>query len=279
MDNIEPWIQQWYMPLLLGTFLLFAILEAIWPLVPAGEGLRRRWQDNFLLFVFNAVAIRLFSAAVGLSLVIEFAQQDRAFSFARLGDGWLVLLISLLVLDGVSYAIHRLAHKIPTLWAMHAIHHSDPVMDLTTGWRFHPLEALMYTLLRACLVLALGLPAFALALFELLVVLQNLIAHSNLRMNVHLQRIVSVIFITPWDHHVHHSAELQHSNYNFGTLFSFWDRLFRTRINSLDEPGALKQAGISGLSREQVTGFSQLLKLPLHYWRAKAAAIQTGSLR
>jgi sterol desaturase/sphingolipid hydroxylase (fatty acid hydroxylase superfamily) len=46
--------------------------------------------------------------------------------------------------------------------------------------------------------------------------------------------IVSSIFITPKDHHWHHSTE--NSRCNFATVFTFWDRVHGTLHRTGDFP-------------------------------------------
>ncbi|MFM5916355.1 MAG: sterol desaturase family protein, partial [Novosphingobium sp.] len=51
--------------------------------------------------------------------------------------GWAAVLVYFLVYDLAEYVYHRLQHKVPLLWAMHSLHHSDPNMSvLTTNRHF-----------------------------------------------------------------------------------------------------------------------------------------------
>jgi sterol desaturase/sphingolipid hydroxylase (fatty acid hydroxylase superfamily) len=40
-----------------------------------------------------------------------------------------------LTMDGLEYAFHRAQHKIPALWAMHSLHHSDSAFNISTTVR------------------------------------------------------------------------------------------------------------------------------------------------
>jgi sterol desaturase/sphingolipid hydroxylase (fatty acid hydroxylase superfamily) len=46
--------------------------------------------------------------------------------------------------DFASYALHLLSHRWRGLWLFHAVHHSDPQLDATTGLRFHPVDMAFY---------------------------------------------------------------------------------------------------------------------------------------
>ena len=50
--------------------------------------------------------------------------------------------VALLALDVARYGEHALLHRVPLLWRLHRVHHSDPQYDCTTALRFHPVEAL-----------------------------------------------------------------------------------------------------------------------------------------
>ena len=50
------------------------------------------------------------------------------------------LIATFLVLDLSTYVYHRISHKVPLLWRLHVVHHSDTEFDLTTTYRHHPIN-------------------------------------------------------------------------------------------------------------------------------------------
>ena len=52
--------------------------------------------------------------------------------------------------------------------------------------------------------------------------------HSNLRLPIGFERLLSKIIVTPRMHGIHHSQVRRENNSNFGTVFTWWDRLHRT---------------------------------------------------
>src|SRR5215469_10049234 len=68
---------------------------------------------------------------------------------------WLVFLL----LDVMRYLVHRCEHAVPFLWRFHALHHSDPDVDVTTSVRHHPVEYVLATGFYWLAALALGIPA------------------------------------------------------------------------------------------------------------------------
>jgi sterol desaturase/sphingolipid hydroxylase (fatty acid hydroxylase superfamily) len=69
-----------------------------------------------------------------------------------IADQWLIFAAGLL-LDFLQYAVHRCQHAVLFLWRFHALHHSDPDVDMTTLVRHHFDRILSRELeLRRCLV-------------------------------------------------------------------------------------------------------------------------------
>ena len=50
--------------------------------------------------------------------------------------------------DFSRYFLHRLMHRIPSLWVFHQIHHSATTMNPFTVYRVHPVESFLYGLRR-----------------------------------------------------------------------------------------------------------------------------------
>lgn len=138
------------------------------------------------------------------------------------------LLADFLILDFLNYGTHILAHKVPLLWRLHAVHHSDQHLDATTGFRVHFLEKIAILPFKIAAVLVFAIPLSHLAVFEVLSFCNGIIHHSNIRMPRSLERLLSYVITTPSFHRVHHHAELPYTDSNYGFLFSFWDRLFGT---------------------------------------------------
>lgn len=56
----------------------------------------------------------------------------------------------------------------------------------------------------------------------------NLFQHSNLSLNSSIDQFITPILVTPKFHHQHHSVVLCEQNSNYGSIFSVWDRIFKT---------------------------------------------------
>jgi sterol desaturase/sphingolipid hydroxylase (fatty acid hydroxylase superfamily) len=141
---------------------------------------------------------------------------------------WAAIGATIALRSLAAYGLHVLAHKSPWLWRVHRVHHADTAVDLSTGFRHHPVELLYVAACYAILAVALGLSPGALIAYEGAAVLLSLWTHANLELPRRAERLLATVLVTPALHHVHHSARQAETDSNYGELFSFWDRLFRT---------------------------------------------------
>ena len=187
-----------------------------------------RWSSNLGLVVLDTVLVRILvpTTAVGIALLAEERGWGLFHSF--LPPSWLAVLVCVIVLDLAIYLQHVLFHAVPALWRLHRMHHADLAFDVTTGVRFHPIEILLSMLIKLAVVAALGAPALAVLLFEMLLNATSMFSHGNVRIPERLDRMLRWIVVTPDMHRVHHSVEAAETNSNFGFNLPWWDRMFGT---------------------------------------------------
>ena len=187
-----------------------------------------RWTNNLALVVVDTIILRLTfpMLAVGLSVMAE----DRGWGLLHTVNlpSWAAILVSIVVLDLAIYLQHVLFHAVPGLWRLHRMHHADLDFDTTTGLRFHPLEILMSMGIKLAVVAALGPPAIAVLLFEVLLNATALFNHANIRLPARVDRVLRWVVVTPDMHRVHHSVIPAETNSNFGFNVPWWDRLLGT---------------------------------------------------
>ena len=85
----------------------------------------------------------------------------------------------MIALDLTIYTQHVVFHYVPVLWRLHRMHHADLDIDVTTGVRFHPLEILLSLAIKMAAVVALGVPALGVLIFEVLLNATSMFNHSN----------------------------------------------------------------------------------------------------
>jgi sterol desaturase/sphingolipid hydroxylase (fatty acid hydroxylase superfamily) len=144
---------------------------------------------------------------------------------------WLDFLVALAVLDFAVWAQHLALHRIPLFWRLHRVHHSDVTMDVSTALRFHPFEILASLGFKALIVMALGAPASAAFVFEVILGATALFSHANIALPDWLEDRLRLVLITPALHLIHHSPHPQETNSNFGFSTCLWDRLFHTYLD------------------------------------------------
>ncbi|MEP7029740.1 MAG: sterol desaturase family protein [Pseudolabrys sp.] len=157
---------------------------------------------------------------------------------------WAAILTGLIALDFVIYIQHVVMHHVPVLWRLHRMHHADLDIDVTTGVRFHPIEILFSMAIKIAAVAALGVPAVAVLIFEVVLNATSMFNHSNVALPPRLDAIARWIVVTPQMHQVHHSTERVETDSNFGFNLPWWDRLFGTYRA---EPAAGEQNIVIGL--------------------------------
>ena len=212
--------------LFLGGLIFFILMESIFP--------ARTWQGSRLKRVlfhsvvagFNTVLVRLLIYVPFLLWIVYVEQQGWGISRWLGLDGWLEIMLSLLMLDAFDYFWHRANHRIPFLWRFHKAHHADSEVDVTTALRFHPGELILSSLAKALWVVVWGPTAIAWFVFEGLISLFAQFHHSNIDLPDRIERILSRIVVTPRFHTSHHAVDQQYGNANYSTVFSFWDPLF-----------------------------------------------------
>jgi sterol desaturase/sphingolipid hydroxylase (fatty acid hydroxylase superfamily) len=211
-----------------GVFVAMAMWELFMPRRPQAIGRNWRWPNNLGVVAVDVLLVRVLlpATAVGLALVAE-AHGFGFFNMIAL-PMWVTIPVSIVLLDLAIYLQHVLFHAVPALWRLHRMHHADLEVDVTTGLRFHPIEILLSTGIKLAVVAALGTPAVAVLIFEVLLNATSMFNHSNVRVPAKIDRILRWFVVTPDMHRVHHSILRRETNSNFGFNLPWWDRLLGT---------------------------------------------------
>jgi len=211
-----------------GIFAAMALWELLAPRRRQAIGRSRRWPSNLGIVALNTLLVRLVFpvAAVGVALLAE----TRGWGLFRVlpAPASLAVIASVILLDLAIYFQHVLFHAVPVLWRLHRMHHADLEFDVSTGARFHPFEIVLSMVIKLGVVVALGAPAVAVLIFEVLLNATSMFNHGNVRIPMQLDRALRCVLVTPDMHRVHHSVAPRETNSNFGFNLPWWDRLFGT---------------------------------------------------
>ncbi|MEZ5572724.1 MAG: sterol desaturase family protein [Halioglobus sp.] len=151
-------------------------------------------------------------------------------------QGAVIFLTACFLGDFSYYWWHRAQHKIPFLWELHKLHHSDENLNTTTIFRSHFLEPAGQALFKG---LSIGLifdttetPQTLLAIVAggFLPAVWDYFIHANVRIDA-LNRLLP-IFSVPQFHWIHHSRMPEHQDKNF----SIWLPLFDIAFGSYYRP-------------------------------------------
>lgn len=246
-----------------GLLVIFAGLEALLPRRPRTMTRLTRWSANLGLSIINTVLLRFAVPvlAVGVALWAE-ANNFGLFNLTPLP--WaLEFVLALLMLDALIWAQHLVMHKVPLLWRMHRVHHTDRDLDATTALRFHPAEILVSMAIKVTAVALIGPAAAAVILFEVILNGMSLFNHACLRLPDGADRILRWLIVTPDMHRIHHSVHLQETDSNYGFNLSIWDRLFRTYTADPQDGQIAMELGLSQTRSRPVGNLLWLLWYPL----------------
>lgn len=229
MDLLSPEVLEFRWGGMLCLAVVFLVLERMVPLRAATIDSKLHHVSTNLVILGSNTLLGQLLAGWGLFLWSSRVGSETWGLLPQLSVGPIAhVVLSVMLLDLVSYGIHRLNHHVPILWRFHRAHHSDPDVDVTTSGRFHPAETVVNAGLKGACILGLGISPIGVLISETLLLAGGQFQHANIRLPVWLEKGIRMVLVTPPMHWVHHSRRLADHNRNFGVMFSWWDRCFGT---------------------------------------------------
>lgn len=246
----------------LSLFCLLALAEFFWPRRMLTVSKLQRWQANIGIILADSLVVRLLVPIAPVTLAAT-AQSQGWGLFNLLGiPGWIELIAGLLILDLIIYLQHRLFHRIPLLWRLHRMHHTDLDLDVSTGTRFHPIEIALSLLIKIAAVLLFGIAPLTVLLFEIILNATSMFNHANLALPLPLDRWLRLLLVTPDMHRVHHSVFPKETDTNFGFCQPWWDRLLGTYKAQPRDGHDAMTIGLREYRNQQELGIWRLLRIP-----------------
>jgi sterol desaturase/sphingolipid hydroxylase (fatty acid hydroxylase superfamily) len=240
-----------------GFVAAMAVALGLQRLRPHAES-RGSWRSNGGLWAVNAVVLGLVCAGCACTV----SRWAAAGGVGLLNQGsvpmWIAIPVAIVGLDLVSYGWHRANHTFSWLWRFHQVHHSDTAFTVTTALRFHPGELLLALPLRLAAVAALGVSIPGVIAFELVFAFANFVEHGDIDLPRELERRLAWVLVVPALHRRHHGRQQRLLDSNFGTIFSVWDRLFRSFGENTSATRI--HVGLPGLG--EPLGLVQLVPIP-----------------
>ncbi|NWF38392.1 sterol desaturase family protein [Mariprofundus sp. NF] len=238
-----------------------ALAQAMAPRRPLRFGYRR-WPANLGIILIDILIVRLLfpAGAVGTALWAE-ANGIGLFNAIELPAN-AEIAISVILLDLIIYCQHLIFHAVPLLWRLHRVHHADCDIDVTTGLRFHPIEILLSMLIKLSFVIALGAPATAVVIFEIVLNGMAMFNHANFKLPEKMDALIRLLLVTPDVHRIHHSVIPTETDSNFGFNLSIWDRLFGTWQEQPRLGHEKMSIGLETLQQAPTHNLFYMLRLP-----------------
>ncbi len=220
------------LPIRLGFFFGILAVMALWEVAAPRRRLVAskpvRWVNNLALVFLNSLVLRVLFPVLAVALAAMGQREGWGLLNQLALPGWAAVVLAVLAMDLAIYLQHVMMHSVPALWRLHRMHHADLDFDVTTGARFHPIEIVLSMAIKLGVVAALGPPAVAVVIFEVLLNGSSLFNHANVRIPMGLDRWLRWLVVTPDMHRVHHSVVREETDSNYGFNLPWWDRLFRT---------------------------------------------------
>lgn len=249
-------------PLLLGV----ALLELVVPEHKDTQPFMRRWISNYSLMAVSVALATLLAPALAYVTNIVLARSPLNWAPGELGF-WIHLAYAILLLDLLSYAVHRTLHAALPLWRLHALHHSDISLDVSTTVRHHPGETIFSAFVLGIGGAALGCSALEVAVYGVLENVVQLVGHADIRLPTWMARANRWVFVTPQFHRIHHSSNRQQTDSNYGQVFAFWDKVFGSFGGYADEARGPVEFGLRDFRDPTSQRLDQVLLLPFHIRR------------
>jgi len=221
----------WFILDLLGSTLIFIFIEKLFALRKNQPVFRAEWQTDFHHFIVNHMVVGFILLATNLLVhkLFGWAAKDGIQAWVQGLPFVAALFLIVLVADLVQYWTHRAYHEVPTLWRLHAVHHSVKSMDWLAGSRQHILELLITRTLVLAPIYVLGFSKEVIDAYIVIVGFQAVFNHANVSVRLGPLRY---LIVTPNFHHWHHSQDDEAIDKNYAAHFAFLDHLFGTAVQS-----------------------------------------------
>lgn len=151
-------------------------------------------------------------------------------SLFTLGDSALVWIVAFVLYDFCYYWLHRCGHEVNILWAAHVVHHSSEEYNLTTALRQTSTSLFSFVFYLPLAIL--GFEPLMLATVGALNLIYQYWVHTQ-----HIGKLgwYENYFVTPSNHRGHHAQNAVYIDRNYGGVFIFWDRLFGSYQEELED--------------------------------------------
>lgn len=228
LTSVEQFLLYFVAPAVLGS----AVLEA---LVLSWTERHRGGYDwaGFGVSLFDYVLRIVVTIAVPFTIAAPLVGWVQAH---RLGtiivDGWLPALGLFIGLEFCYYWLHRAAHRVRWFWCNHAVHHSPNRLNLMASLRIGAFGRVTGNVVFMLPLVWVG--------FDIRLVASAVTLNLLYQFWLHATWIPKLGPLegwlnTPSAHRVHHAANVEYLDANYGGVLMVFDRLFGTYLPERDD--------------------------------------------
>ncbi len=245
--------------LIIGLLVVFFTLEQV-TTTPFRFKQRGKHLLENSLFQIVLTGLNIFFVAIQVYSIEWLNAQEIGLFYLVALPFWVKLILGVVLYDLTTYWVHRASHKVPLLWRLHRVHHSDTTMDSSTTLRFHPLElVLIYQTGNIVTAGLFGTDVNSMVVYYFIIYIFLFLEHANLRYPKWLNNTLGLVFVMPDHHRVHHQQEQFYTDSNFADIFIIWDRLFGTfKMMPVEQ----MKYGLVEFEGEKKQSFLYLMKSP-----------------
>ena len=233
----------WFVMSLFFSTIVFVPIERMLH-VRNQSPLRPEWRTDLAYYFVGHILVQFILIAVTASTTTMDAliASDSVKAAIQSWPIWLQFILAVFVANLFQAGLHRIYHNVPFLWRFHAVHHSSRHMDWLAGSRIHLIEILLTRSVVLTPLVVLGFSAPAINGYVILVGVQAVLAHANLRINFGW---LEYVLVTPRYHHWHHARHADYMDVNYAIHLPLVDMLMgsfkRPPANTWpDEYGVMK---------------------------------------
>ena len=272
MDSVSLEVNQSFLELhfheiqfaaIFGGMILLFLIEGFIPRKVTEKDQTIRWLSNIALALFDHFFMIAYSLVM-VGFLLHFKPDSpllEHFKISNIPSFFIILFL----MEFISYCLHRLYHRIPFLWRIHAVHHSDTDIDVTTSYRHHPFEPMINAFIITPIVFALGAPVITIILYNLVRTAIDLFSHSNIVLPEKLDKLLRIFIVTPDFHRLHHSSNQTYTDSNYSTFFPVFDYLFRSATSYSYDELTKMELGLEFYRAAEDNRIDKMLMTPFTY--------------
>tara|TARA_B100000242_G_scaffold81678_1_gene54165 strand:- start:11590 stop:12846 length:1257 start_codon:yes stop_codon:yes gene_type:complete len=229
MEKVGSFDSSIIITLAVPAFFVLIFIELIYGLV-AGKN-NYRLNDSFTSISLGLISRYIPLLGLGLQgAAFAYVAQYYNLKLFSSSSFW-VWIFAFFLYDFCYYWMHRLHHEVKVLWATHVVHHHGEEFNLSTALR-QTSTGFLWKWIFYLPIFIVGIPPEVFVTVAGINLVYQFWVHTE-----HIPKLgwYEYVFVSPSNHRIHHAQNKHYVDANYGGVFIFWDRLFGTYKEELDE--------------------------------------------